>query len=249
MALIRAKGQTAVADYNSVENGNLIIQTAIQNYKEIHILVNNAGILIDKSFVKMTPSDFRKVLNVHLRGTYKTCKEAWPHFLKQKFGRIINTTSAVGLYGNFGQTNYAAAKAGLIGLSNSLALEGKRSNILVNSIAPNAGTGMTKTVWPAEMVETLKPAYIAPLVIFLASTQTTQTGQIFEVGSCWIAKVRWARSFGVSFRTDEELTIEKVEAKWSEVNDFTKRTHPSTAGESFEQISANFGNVTVKAKL
>lgn len=145
----------------------------------------------------MTDADWDLIYNVHLNGTYKTIKAAWPHMLQQKYGRIINTSSAVGLYGNFGQTNYASAKAGIIALSNTLALEGRRSNILVNTIAPNAGTRITATVLPAEMVEALKPEYVAPLVGFLAHDSTTETGGVYEAGSGWISKVRWERTGGL----------------------------------------------------
>ena len=143
VAEIIAMGGKAVANYNSVEDGDKVVETAIQSFGKIDILVNNAGILRDKSFIKMTDADWDAVMNVHLRGSYKTSKAAWPYFLKQKYGRIINTASAVGLYGNFGQANYSAAKAALIAFSSTLALEGKRANIFVNTIAPNAGTAMT----------------------------------------------------------------------------------------------------------
>ncbi|KAJ1541175.1 hypothetical protein HK405_010823, partial [Cladochytrium tenue] len=245
-----ALGAKAVANYDSVEDGDKLIETAIKAFGRIDIVVNNAGILRDKSFARATDNDWDLIHNVHLRGTYKVAKAAWPHFVKQKYGRIINTTSAVGLYGNFGQTNYSAgrksiaAKAGIVGLSNTLALEGRKNNIIVNTIAPNAGTRLTATVMPPEMVEALKPDYIAPLVGFLAHESNSETGSIFEVGSGWIAKVRWQRTGGVGFPVNIPLTPEAIKSRWAEITNFEdgRATNPSSTGESLSSISANFEN-------
>ena len=205
---------------------------------------NLAGILRDKSFSKLTESDWDQVMNVHLRGTFKCIKAAWPYFNTQKYGRIINTSSAVGLYGNFGQANYSAAKAGLIALANTLAIEGSRNNIVVNTIAPNAGTAMTATVMPPEMVEALKPEYVAPLVVALCHESNTESGGIYECGSCWVSKVRWQRTKGVGFPVDQKLMPEHIQERWSDITNFDKDpTYPKTTQESFEAVSANFGNV------
>ncbi|KAJ3207063.1 hypothetical protein HDU67_007695 [Dinochytrium kinnereticum] len=242
---IRALGAKAVANYDSVEDGDKVIETAIKAFGRVDIVVNNAGILRDKSFARATDADWDLVHRVHLRGTYKVTKAAWPHFLKQKYGRVINTTSAVGLYGNFGQANYSAAKAGIIAFSNTLALEGRKSNIMVNTIAPNAGTRMTATVMPPEMVEALKPDYIAPLVGFLAHEDTQESGGVYEVGSGWIAKVRWQRTGGVCFPVNVPLMPEHVAGKWSAITNFDdgRATYPSTTQESFMAIQENFENV------
>ncbi|OBZ83462.1 Peroxisomal hydratase-dehydrogenase-epimerase [Choanephora cucurbitarum] len=178
---IRKAGGKAVANYDSVEEGDKVVETALKAFGRIDIIVNNAGILRDKSFARMTDADWDLVHRVHLRGTYKVLKAAWPHFVKQKYGRIINTASAVGLYGNFGQTNYSAAKLGVVGLTRTLALEGQSKNIIANVIAPNAGTRMTATVMPPEMVEAFKPEYVAPLVAYLGHSSNEETGGIFEV--------------------------------------------------------------------
>jgi multifunctional beta-oxidation protein len=193
----------------------------------------------------MTDADWDAVQKVHLRGSYKTTQAAWPFFQKQKYGRIINTSSSVGLYGNFGQTNYATAKAALIAFSNSLSLEGKKNNIYANTIAPNAGTSMTATVWPAEMVEMLKPDYVAPLVTFLCHETSKETGSVFECGSCWVAKVRWQRTGGVGFPVNQPLFPEDIRDKWKEICDFEdgRATNPSTTQESFEAVMNNFENV------
>ncbi|TPX53386.1 hypothetical protein PhCBS80983_g06299 [Powellomyces hirtus] len=242
---IKAAGGKAVASHDSVEDGDKVVQTALDAFGRVDIIVNNAGILRDKSFTRMTDNDWDLVQRVHLRGTYKVAKAAWPHMLKQKYGRIINTTSAVGLYGNFGQANYSAAKAGIVAFSNTLALEGARANIVVNTIAPNAGTRMTATVMPPEMVEALKPDYVAPLVAFLGHESNAETGGVFEVGSGWTAKVRWQRTGGVGFPVNKPLLPEHIAAKWADIINFDdgRATYPTSTQDSFSAVQANFDNV------
>ncbi|KAI8967261.1 hypothetical protein BDF20DRAFT_917733 [Mycotypha africana] len=242
---IRQAGGTAVANYDSVEEGDKVVETALKAFGRIDIVVNNAGILRDKSFARLTDDDWDLVHRVHLRGTYKVCKAAWPHFVKQQYGRIVNTASAVGLYGNFGQTNYSAAKLGIVGLTRTLALEGQRKNILCNVIAPNAGTRMTATVMPPEMVEAFKPEYVAPLVAYLGHSSNASTGGVFEVGSGWMAQVRWQRSGGVGFPAHRALTPEHVAAAWSRICDFNdgRATHPNSTQESFQGFMEHFSHV------
>ncbi|RUS35130.1 Fox2 protein [Jimgerdemannia flammicorona] len=244
---IRQAGGKAVANYDSVEDGDKVVETAIKAFGRVDIVVNNAGILRDKSFARMTDGDWDLVHRVHLRGTYKVTKAAWPHFLKQKYGRVINTASAVGLYGNFGQANYSAAKLGIVGLTKTLAIEGKKNNILVNVIAPNAGTRMTATVMPPEMVEAFKPEYVAPLIAFLGHESCPESGSIFEVGSGWIAKVRWQRSGGVGFSSSQPLLPEQIAKHWSDIVNFNdgRATHPTSTQEAFQQFMDNFANSAV----
>ncbi|KAK9766634.1 hypothetical protein K7432_004149, partial [Basidiobolus ranarum] len=238
---IRAEGGKAIANTDSVEDGDRVIAMAMEAFGRIDVVVNNAGILRDKSFVKMSDQDWDLVQRVHLRGTFKMCKAAWPIFQKQKYGRIINTCSSVGLFGNFGQANYSAAKAGILSLSNSLAIEGKKYNILVNTVAPHAGTAMTATIMPPEMVEVFKPEYVAPLVGFLGHEKCTETGSCFQVGSCWVGKVRWQRTGGHGFSTKQKLTPEAVASKWKTICDFKDgRAHyPTSTGESLAAIQEN----------
>ncbi|POW06243.1 hypothetical protein PSHT_10434 [Puccinia striiformis] len=239
---VKQLGARAVANVSSVEDGQKVVNAALESFGELHVVINNAGILRDKSFHSMTDAEWDIVLRVHLRGTYSVSHAAWPIFLKQKYGRILNTTSAVGIYGNFGQTNYSTAKAGILGLTQTLALEGKKHNILCNTIAPNAGTSMTATIWPDEMVQAFKPDHVAPLVGFLTSEANQDTtGKLYEVSGGWCAAVRWQRSFGYSFPAGK-VSPEKLKAKWSEVVKFDERaTYPTTTSEALEQIVANFG--------
>ncbi|OLL24955.1 Peroxisomal hydratase-dehydrogenase-epimerase [Neolecta irregularis DAH-3] len=242
---IKAAGGNAVGDKNSVEDGEAVIKTCLDAFGAIHVIINNAGILRDKSFNAITDQQWDDVLKVHLRGAYKVTRAAWPHFLRQKYGRVLNTSSAVGLYGNFGQTNYACAKSGLIGFTKALAREGAKYNILVNVIAPNAGTNMTATVWSEEMVQAFKPAYVAPLVCLLGHEMCPSTGNIFEVGGGWVARVRWQRSAGYGFPIDKTLHPEEVRAKWKEIVTFDNRaTYPDSPQDSFSAILENVNNIS-----
>ena len=212
---IKSFGGQAIADKNSVEEGDKIIQTALDNFGGIHILVNNAGILRDKAFQGMTDDLWNIIQRVHLRGTYKTLRAAWPTFVKQKYGRVVNTTSVSGIYGNFGQSNYASAKCGIIGLSNALAAEGKEYNIRVNTIAPSAGTQLTRTIMPEEMVQALKPDFVAPFVLALLSDNMleSKTSGLYEIGSGFISKDRFQKSHEHKISTDTELTPETFESR------------------------------------
>ena len=172
-----------MANYDSVENGERIIETAIQAFGRIDILINNAGILRDVSFKNMKDEDWDLIINVHVKGAYKCARAAWPHFRKQKHGRIINTASAAGLFGSFGQCNYSAAKLSQVGFTETLAKEGYKYNILANVIAPIAASRMTATVMPPDVLENLKPDWVVPLVAVLVHPSNKQeTGSIFEVG-------------------------------------------------------------------
>ncbi|KAF8899950.1 multifunctional beta-oxidation protein [Gymnopilus junonius] len=208
-------GGKAVAAVCSVEDADKIVQIALEKFGGVHVLIANAGILRDKSFLSMTEEEWDLVLAVHLRGTYKCAKAVWPIFQKQKYGRIVTTCSQVGIYGNFGQANYSTAKAGIMGLTKTLAFEGKKYNILANVIAPSAGTAMTSTIWPQEMVDAFKPDYIAPIVGYLSSKDNDDTsGALFEILGGWAAQTRWQRAGGQSFPSTKPYTIEDVFSKW-----------------------------------
>lgn len=185
---IKKAGGQAVANYDSVTDGEKIIKTAIDTWGRIDILVNNAGVLRDVSFAKIKDQDWDLIYDVHLKGSYKTSKAAWEHMKEQKYGRIIMVTSAAGLYGNFGQTNYSAMKLALVGFASTLAKEGAKLGIKVNTIAPLAGSRMTETIMPPELVKALKPEFVVPLVAYLCHESTQESGGVFEVGAGWVSK-------------------------------------------------------------
>lgn len=215
-------GGTAVANYDSVnDNGEQIVETAIKAFGRIDILINNAGILRDVSFAKMTEKEFSAVLDVHLTGAYRLTKAAWPYMRQQKFGRIINTASPAGLFGNFGQANYSAAKLGLVGFAETLAKEGYKYNINVNSIAPLARSRMTENVLPPHILKQLGPEKIAPLVLFLTHESTKVTNSIFELAAGFYGQIRWERSAGQIFNPNPETyTPEAILSKWTDITDF-----------------------------
>ncbi|KAI9010596.1 peroxisomal hydratase-dehydrogenase-epimerase [Hyaloraphidium curvatum] len=227
---IREAGGVAVANYDSVLDGDKIIDTAVKAFGRVDIVVNNAGILRDKSFQRMTDQDWRLIHDVHVKGVYKVARAAWPIFLKQRFGRLINTASSVGLYGNFGQANYSAAKMAMVGFSAELAGHGAAANISVNTLAPSAGTRLTATVLPPEAVEALRPEFVAPVVGYLCSPETFTTNGIYESGSGWTAKVRWQRARGAFLKLPH--TVEDVQAAWGAVNDFSDPEYPTTFKDS-----------------
>ena len=247
--IIKAGGR-AVGNKASAEDGDAVVKAAIDAYGRIDIVINNAGILRDKAFSNMDDAIWDQVIAVHLRGTYKITKAAWPYFLKQKYGRVVNTTSTSGIYGNFGQANYAAAKLGILGFSRAIAREGAKYNIYVNTIAPNAGTNMTRSVMPEEMVQAFKPEYVAPLVVLLSSdlVPNPPTGGLFEVGSGWVARTRWQRSGGVGFPVDVNLTPEAVAASFSKIIDFSdgRADHPEDAQDGLKSIMNNMSNRSPK---
>ncbi len=246
VAEIKAAGGDAVANADSVEAGDKIVQCALDTWKRIDIVVNNAGILRDTSFAKMSDEDWDLIMRVHVRGSYMVTKAAWPHMRDAKFGRIVMTASAAGIYGNFGQTNYAMAKLGLVGFAQTLALEGKKNNVFTNTIAPIAGSRLTETVLPPEIVEALKPEVVSPLVAYLAHESCKENGGTFEVGGGFMAKLRWERTKGKVWANGRPISIEAVEKAWSDITSFEKgTTHPQNIAESMQPI---LDNVNKKSK-
>jgi len=189
---IKAIGGEAVASYDSVatpEGGQAVVDTAIKAFGKLDIVINNAGILRDKTLPKMAPANWDAVMDVHLKGTYNVTRPAFIKMRENRYGRIIFTTSAAGLYGNFGQTNYSAAKMGLVGFMNTLKLEGEKHNIKINTVAPVAATRLTEDILPPDLLQKLKPEFVAPLVLYLCSEQCPVTGAIYNAGMGYFNRV------------------------------------------------------------
>lgn len=235
---IKKAGGEAVANYDSVEHGEKVIQTALDTYGRIDVLINNAGILRDVSFAKMTGDDWDRVFAVHVKGTFSCTKAAWNVFREQQYGRIINTSSGAGIYGAFGQCNYSSAKLAIHGFTQALAKEGESRNICVNTIAPIAGTRMTETVLAKELIDALKPDYVVPLVAYLAHESSSETGGLFEVGAGYIAKLRWERTKGKAYEWSK-LTPEAVAEDWEEITDFTNFDNPATLNDTLCEMMNN----------
>jgi len=196
----------------------------------------------------MTENDWDLIQRVHLKGSWSVARAAWNIMREKSYGRIINTSSSAGIYGSFGQANYAAAKLGLHGFTQSLAKEGEKRNIKVNTIAPLAGTRMTETVMPKELVEALKPEYVAPLVAYLVHDTCPESGSLFEVGAGYICKNRWQSSEGVLF-SPAEISPESIAKSWNKIVDFTHGTFPTGNQEMMEKVMKNIEAATQAPKI
>ncbi len=236
--IIEAGGQ-AVANYDSVVDGAKIVQTAMDTWGRVDVIVNNAGILRDKSFHKMSQQDWDLIYQVHVNGAFQMTHAAWPIMREQEYGRVIMTSSAAGIYGNFGQANYGMAKLGLHGFTNTLAVEGAKRNIYVNTIAPLAASRLTEGIIPENMFDAVKPELVSPLVAWLSHEDCEETGGLYEVGGGLYAKVRWERAEGKMFRIGREVSIENVRDSWGEIADFAKSRHPDNITASMGQVVDN----------
>jgi NAD(P)-dependent dehydrogenase (short-subunit alcohol dehydrogenase family) len=219
---IKAAGGRAVANYDSVadaEGAANIVKTAVDEFGKIDGIVSNAGILRDGTFHKMTDEAWDSVLKVHLYGGYNVIRAAWPHFREQSFGRIVVATSTSGLFGNFGQANYSAAKLGLVGLINTLAQEGAKYNIKANALAPIAATRMTEDILPPEVFKKLTPEYVAPVVGYLCTEEVPDTASIFIVGGGKVQRTALFQNKGVTF--DHVPSVDEVAEQWSTIDDLS----------------------------
>ncbi len=225
VAEIKALGGQAIANGGSVgdrEGARSIVRDAVEAYGTVDILINNAGILRDKSFAKMALDDFELVLRVHLLGSVYCTQAAWPLMAEKGYGRIVMTTSSSGLYGNFGQSNYGTAKMALVGLMNTLKLEGERKNIRVNAIAPVAATRMTTDLGiPDEVMKALKPELVTPAVLYLCS-EDAPNGTIVEAGAGYFARVAVMEAKGV--HVGAAATVEDVAAAFDRIADLKEAT-------------------------
>src|SRR6202790_5127694 len=208
------------ADVSNFEKVRVMVERATREWGSVDLLVANAGILRDKSFGKMEVADFAKVLDVHLTGTFYCCKAAWDGMRERNYGRIVITTSSSGLFGNFGQANYGAAKAGMVGLMNVLAEEGRKTNIRVNTISPTAATRMTEGLVPPQVLALMKPEAITPAVLYLLS-ENAPTRTIMGAGAGSFAVIKIMESEGICLG-ESDWTPDAVAAHFAEISDMSK---------------------------
>jgi NAD(P)-dependent dehydrogenase (short-subunit alcohol dehydrogenase family) len=236
VAEIKAAGGEAMADGASVTDDAGVanmVKAAMDAWGRIDILIANAGILRDKSFSKMELADFQVVMDVHLMGTVKPTKAVWEIMKAQNYGRIVVTTSSTGLYGNFGQANYGAAKLSLVGFMNTIKLEGQKNNVHINAIAPVAATRMTENILPPQIADRLKPEYVTPGVVYLVSEEAP-TGVILTAGAGSFAMAHMCETPGV-YLGEGGLSVEEVRDNWAKITD-----------EAGQQAYANGGGQTQK---
>ena len=231
--LIKSSGGEAISNGASVTDLKAVkemVHQTMDKWGRIDILVNNAGILRDKSFHKVSIEDFNLVMDVHFQGSLNCTHTIFPIMREQEYGRIIFTSSASGVYGNFGQTNYGSAKMAMIGLMNTLKLEGQNKNIFTNSITPVAYTRMTEGLIPEDFGQNLKSEYITPAVIYLASDQAPN-GVIIAAGAGVFSRINIQESMGVSLGTGEDMTPENIHANWDKISDMANARALQNGGE------------------
>ena len=230
---IKDIGGEAISNGSSVtdkEGVQKLVDDTMSAFGRIDVLVNNAGVLRDKSFAKVTLDDFEFVVDVHLMGSVYCTKAVWPVMVEQQYGRIIMTSSSSGVFGNFGQANYGSAKLGVVGLMNTLKIEGQKNNIKVNSLIPVAATRMTENLgMPEAVFEQLKPESVSPAVLFMASEEAP-TGIMLSAGAGVFAKVEISQAAGVGFAGDE-INPDSIADHWSEISDMSNAKQLFNGGE------------------
>ncbi|MBU2512418.1 SDR family oxidoreductase [bacterium] len=241
---IKAAGGEAAPNYDSVatkEGGENIVKTAVDNFGKVDIIVNNAGILRDKSIVKMSKDEWDLVLAVHLNGAFFVTQPAFKLMKENAYGRIINTASGAGLYGNFGQANYAAAKMGLVGLMHSVHTEGAKYNIKCNTIAPIAASRLTEDVMPPEIFTKLDPKFVTPLVLFLASEENQDSGMIFNCAAGWFSRSAIMCGTGTFIGDGQrDIAVEEVRDAWNQVTSLDDIKVLNNVNDSFGYLAKLF---------
>jgi NAD(P)-dependent dehydrogenase (short-subunit alcohol dehydrogenase family) len=235
---IKKAGGQAVPNYDSVADAKAaanIVKTAVDSFGTVDIVVNNAGVLRDKTFHNMTVEDFDFVVKVHFLGTAYVTHAAWPILRAKAYGRVVVTSSNSGIYGNFGQSNYGGAKLAVVGFMNALRLEGQKYNIMVNALAPVAGTRMTESLMTPEVLEKLRPEYVSPMVAYLCSEQCQRTGEIWSAGAGYFARIEYREAPGVRIQ-GRAPTIEDVEGNIDKIADLSTNKVYRTSSEEVQAV-------------
>lgn len=239
VAEIRAAGGEAIANADSVatpEGATHIVQAALDQWGRIDILINNAGNLRDRTLAKMTPADFDAVVAVHLSGSAYCTLAAWPHMKDANYGRIVMTTSAAGLFGNFGQSNYAAAKLGVVGFMNALKHEGRKYNINVNTIAPMALTRMTEDIMSEQIKPLVKPEFVTPMVAWFCAEENETSGDVIEAGAGYYARVQIVEAAGAVLGGGQVPTPEEVRDNYGRIADMSAAQPHDSANDVMRHL-------------
>lgn len=240
-AEIQAAGGDAVASVGDSGDGEQIVRSALHAFGRVDALVVNAGGVLDRTFQRMSEPEWSEVLTVHLEGARRCAAAVWPMMLEQGSGRLLFTTSGAGLHGNLGQANYAAAKAGIIGLTKTLAIEGTRYGVTANAVAPMAHTPMTQDIFDVDLRDGLRPEQVSAVVVALVHSSCPLTGAVVETGGGWVSALRWERSAGVRFEPDA-VSPDAVAARWDEIVRFgADADHPSTTADALNAAMGRHG--------